>query len=53
MRFYDHPLIREIYPEAQWTWRILKGRDQANNGDKPEVLLINGESYIKSNGKLF
>lgn len=44
-RFYDHPLIRELYPESSWTWRRLKGRDQANNGEKPEVLLINGPSY--------
>ena len=44
-RFYDHPLIRELYPESRWTWRRLKGRDQANNAEKAEVLIINGESY--------
>ena len=48
MRFYDHPLIRELYPEPQWTWRFLKGRDQAN-GEKPEVLLINGPSKVSGN----
>lgn len=42
-RFYDHPLIRELYPEPHWTWRMLRGRDQANQS-KPEVLLINGLS---------
>lgn len=47
-RFYDHPLIRELYPEGDlWTWRHLKGRDQANNGEKPEVLIINGPSYVE------
>ncbi len=40
-RFYDHPLIRELYHETHWKWRHLEGRDQANNGTKPEVLLIN------------
>lgn len=39
-RFYDHPLVRELYPESQWTWHRLKGRDQANNGEKQEVLLV-------------
>jgi DNA adenine methylase len=40
-RFYDHPLVRELYSETHWRWRRLEGRDQANNGKKPEVLLIN------------
>jgi DNA adenine methylase len=45
-RFYDHPLIRELYPEGKsWTWRRLSGRDQTNNDEKPEVLIINGPSY--------
>lgn len=44
-RFYDHPLIRELYPEGQWTYVRLKGRDQANNGEKSELLVINGKSY--------
>jgi hypothetical protein len=47
-RFYDHPLIRELYPETRWTWRLLKGRDQANNGAKPEVLLVNRSSGGKA-----
>jgi DNA adenine methylase len=45
IRFYDHPLIRKLYPEPRWTWRRLKGRDQANNPEKEEVLIINGQSY--------
>jgi DNA adenine methylase len=38
-RFYDHPLIRELYPEGRWRWTRLNGRDQANNGTKQEVLI--------------
>lgn len=38
-RFYDHPLIRELYPEPLWTWhRPAGGRTQANKA-APEVLL--------------
>lgn len=45
-RFYDHPLIRRLYPEGdRWTWRRLRGRDQANNAEKAELLIINGHSY--------
>lgn len=29
-RFYDHPLIREIYPESLWNWRPVEGRKQSN-----------------------
>lgn len=43
-RFYDHPLIRELYPEPRWTWMRLKGRKQSNDA-APEVLIINGPSY--------
>lgn len=43
VRFYDHPLIRELYSTDRWTWRFLSGRDQ-HNSDKSEVLLINGPS---------
>lgn len=52
MRFYDHPLIRELYPQDDWTWLFLKGRTQANK-EGAEVLLINGESLTAGNGKLF
>lgn len=40
-RFYDHPLVRELYPETRWEWRRMQGRDMANQA-KPEVLLIRG-----------
>jgi len=38
-RFYDTPLIRELYPESLWQWNHLKGRDQVN-AEKAEVLLV-------------
>lgn len=40
VRYGDHPLIRELYPEDRWTWRRLTSRTQANK-DKAEVLLTN------------
>lgn len=45
LRFYDHPLVRELYPEGvRWTWRRMAGRDQANQA-KPEVLIVNGPLF--------
>lgn len=46
-RFYDHPLIRELYPEPQWTWTRYSGRKQTND-EAPEVLVINGPSYAEA-----
>jgi DNA adenine methylase len=40
MRYYDHPLIRELYPESEWTWNHLEGRKQSNE-KAAEVLLVN------------
>jgi hypothetical protein len=45
-RFYDHPLVRELYPEQRWTWRHLAGGRKQTNGDAPEVLLLNGPSRV-------
>ena len=39
VRFGDHPLIRKLYPESEWTWNEYDGRDQHNKG-KREVLLV-------------
>lgn len=39
-RFYDHPLIRELYLEPRWKWHYLEGRKQSNE-KAPEVLLVN------------
>ena len=38
-RFYDHPLIRELYPESHWDWHHFEGRKQTN-AVGPEVLLM-------------
>ncbi len=39
VRFYDHPLIRELYPEPLWTWHRFEGRKQTNEVASEEVLL--------------
>lgn len=39
-RFYDVPLVRELYPESAWEWHLLEGRKQSNDA-APEVLLVN------------
>jgi len=49
-RFYDHPLVRELYPEGAWTWRRMTGRKQSN-ADAPEVLILNGPSRATSTDK--
>lgn len=38
-RFYDHPLIREIYPEKIWTYVPLVGR-KSSNAEAAELLLV-------------
>jgi DNA adenine methylase len=40
VRYGDHPLIRELYPESRWDWRMLTSRTQGNN-DKAEALITN------------
>jgi len=47
IRFGDHPLIRELYPEDRWTWVRRTTRDQ-QNGEVAEVLIINGRSYTEA-----
>ncbi len=44
MNRYDHPLIRTLYAEPEWTWRIIGGRTQAN-AEAPEVLLVNEPAH--------
>ena len=41
MRFYDHPLIRELYDPSRWDWKFLDGGKTQANETAPEVLLIN------------
>lgn len=38
-RFYDHPLVRSLYPDSLWQWHHLAGRKQTNE-ETPEVLLV-------------
>ena len=40
-RYYDHPLIQELYPADRWTWRHLTGGKDQHNTAAPEVLLSN------------
>ncbi len=39
-RFYDAPLVRELYP-APWFWRSITGGIDQHGQAKPEVLLCN------------
>lgn len=41
VRYYDHPLIRELYPTGRWTWHEFPGRKQSN-AEAPEVLITRG-----------
>ena len=43
-RFYDDPLIRELYPAPVWEWRHLEGGRKQSNAAAPEVLLVKGGS---------
>lgn len=38
-RFYEHPLIRQCYPESIWTWHRYTGRKQTNE-PSAELLLV-------------
>lgn len=41
VRYGDHPLIRELYPEPRWTWLEQTSRNQ-RNAAIAEVLIVNG-----------
>jgi hypothetical protein len=44
MRYYEVPLVRELFPEGKpWTYVCRTGRAQSNK-DKPEILILNGPS---------
>ena len=45
-RFYDHPLIRELYSAERWDWRQLAGRNQVNKADTPELLLVRNSKEV-------
>lgn len=40
-RFYDVPLVRELYPEGRWRWHRLAGGRKQSNAAAPEVLICN------------
>ncbi len=42
VRYGDHPLIRELYPEDGWEWHVIEGRNQANNNVR-EALIVKKE----------
>lgn len=43
VRFGDHPLIRELYPQLRWSWLPQRSRNQ-RNGALAEVLIANGRA---------
>ncbi len=60
--YYDHPIVRELYPASRWTWIECPTTKGLNNqgsrgprskpGKAPEVLIVNGPSYTQA-GSLF
>lgn len=40
VRFYDHPLVRELYPDSGWAWHVPVGGRKQTNEAAPEVLLV-------------
>lgn len=40
VRYYDHALIRELYPVDRWEWIEFPGR-KSSNAEAPEVLIVN------------
>jgi hypothetical protein len=48
VRFYDHPLIRELYPEAKWKWHHFEGKKQTNEVASEEVLLTRNDPNEKT-----
>jgi hypothetical protein len=54
-RFYDHPLVRELYGRdermiGKWQWKPLTGRKQTNENAN-ELLIVRNAG--KGNGRLF
>lgn len=39
-RFYDHPKMREMYPEDRWEWFVVDGGRKQTNEKAPEVLVV-------------
>ncbi len=49
IRYGDHPLIRELYPESKWTW-VTQNSVNQQGAEVREVLIINGPSYTAGGG---
>jgi DNA adenine methylase len=47
-RFYDRPLVRELYPDPRWNWLKIDGGRKQTNATAPEVLILNGRSLAES-----
>ena len=45
-RYYDHPLIRELYPVDAWQWHHLVGRKQSR-ATAPEEVLISRRTTLQ------
>lgn len=41
VRYGDHPLIRELYPDGEWTWHLMDGRNQGNNAVREALIVRN------------
>lgn len=39
-RFYDHPMIQDLYGSFDWEWRYLEGGRTSANKEAPEVLIV-------------
>jgi DNA adenine methylase len=50
VRYYDHPLIRELYPEPLWKWHRFEGKKQTNEVATEEVLLTRNEPKENDRG---
>lgn len=52
-RFYDHPLIRKLYPEDLWIWSFPLGGRKQTNAAAPEVLITNRPPLKLGSDSLF
>lgn len=44
IRYYDDPLVRDMYPSDRWTWLRPTGGKTQTNDSAPEVLLVKKEA---------
>jgi DNA adenine methylase len=48
VRYGDHPLIRELYPEPRWTWTEQTSRTQANTAKREVLITSNCQAILDS-----